>query len=120
MSVYLKNHAIRSVDATDRIIWAVYSVYRHLTFCMLAASCYRVVRTRLSFQLYVDSKQKHIIFRINCFESKLSPLRDTLMCIEGIVGSDHVNPRSILSKIIRPPALRLPTCAADGPRSVLG
>ena len=37
--------------------------------------------------------------RVSCFELKLSPLRDTLMCNEGIVRSELVSPRSISPEI---------------------
>ena len=63
---------------------------------------------------------KDCSFCISCFESKLSPQCDTLMCNEGIARSDHVSPRSILPEINGRQAPCLPTRAADGPRSVLG
>ena len=63
---------------------------------------------------------KDCSIRINCFELKLSPLRDTLMCNEGIARSELVSPRSISPEINGRQAPCLPTGAAHGPRSVLG
>ena len=58
-------------------------------------------------------KQQTLLYRIvqglfvshHCFVSTLSPLRDTLICNEGIARSDHVSPQSILPERSRLPTL---------------
>ena len=47
----------------------------------------------------VSHRSRTVSFRINRFESQLSPLRDTLVWNEGIARSDHVSPPSILPEI---------------------
>ena len=83
-----------------------------------------LLHSHVYFETEVDLAANNIIWRTDRFASavtsKLSPLRDTLMCNEGIARSDHVSPRSILPEINGRQAPCLPTRAADGPRSVLG